>query len=68
MSDDRRKQLIREALDGVAEEMAALSVAKSGHVMVHFQNGIPMKVEWKLTAEPVRRTAVGQLSPTHDTD
>lgn len=38
---------------GVGDELLALPPDKSGSVTVHFQNGVPMKVEWRLLARPV---------------
>lgn len=59
MSESDRARRVREALAGVAEELIDLGWTKSGHVLVHFQNGIPMKVEWRTIAEPIKRP-VGQ--------
>ncbi|HUG36665.1 MAG TPA: hypothetical protein VML54_06925 [Candidatus Limnocylindrales bacterium] len=52
-----REKIVKDALAGVAEEMIKLGRLKSGHVLVHFQNGVPMKVEWRTVAEPIRRPA-----------
>lgn len=55
VSDTARAQRIREAMAGVAEEMIALGPLRSGHVLVHFQNGVPQKVEWRLVARPIQQ-------------
>lgn len=52
-TDGPRERAIREALEGVAEELLALDPKKSGHLLIHFQNGIPLKVEWRLLARPL---------------
>lgn len=54
VSPSDREALIRSAFLGVADDMAALGTAKSGKVIVHFQNGLPMKVEWQTVAEAIR--------------
>lgn len=50
---DRREEVIRSAMKGVGDEMLDLPQDKSGSVTVHFQNGVPMKVEWRILARPV---------------
>ena len=57
MSEYEREKVVRESMAGVAEEMVKLGRQKSGHVLVHFQTGVPMKVEWRTVAEPIRRPA-----------
>lgn len=54
MTPSDREALIRAAFLGVAAEMAELGTGKSGRVIVHFQNGFPMKVEWQTIAEPIK--------------
>ena len=56
--DNRREELIRSAFEGVGDEMLAVGPSKSGSVTVHFQHGVPLKVEWRMLAralDPVPR-------------
>lgn len=59
MSPADRESLIRAALLGVAAEMAELDSSKSGSVTIHFQNGLPMKVDWRLLARPITYARMG---------
>lgn len=55
VKDDQRAQAIRIALEGVADELLALPPDRSGSVTLHFQNAVPMRVEWRILARPVKR-------------
>lgn len=55
MTESERTRRIHEAFQEVADEMIDMGQLKSGHVLVHFQNGMPMKVEWRTLAEPLGR-------------
>lgn len=53
MTPSQREKMVRVALEGVGDELLALDASKSGSVTLHFQNGIPMKVEWRMLARPL---------------
>lgn len=60
---DRRDEMVRERFAAVADEFIALiDKGKSGHVLIHFQHGLPGKAEWRMKGEIPRRG----LTPTGD--
>lgn len=68
MTPSDREALIRAAFLGVAAEMAELDSSKSGRVTVHFQNGMPMKVEWNLSARPLTHAILSESDYLTDRD
>ena len=63
VSEDARETFVRAAFDGVADELIALGSTKSGAVTVHFQNGVPLKIEWRTLAEPISRVLTRTPDP-----
>jgi hypothetical protein len=57
-ANGQRERVIRAAFEGVGDELLDLDTTKSGSVTVHFQNGIPMKVEWRMLARPVKHAGL----------
>lgn len=55
-----REALIRAKMAAVAEELIELGVARSGHCLVHFQHGMPGKVEWRLTGRIIETALIGE--------
>ena len=55
----RWEQMVRERFEDVIEEYLALvDTEKSGHVLVHFQHGLPGKTDWRI-AGSIRRRQTG---------
>lgn len=63
VSEDQRKAYIRAAFAAVAEEMIEVGPTKSGHVEIHYKNGVPMVVDWRIlgvSISQVLRQAEGE--------
>lgn len=53
VSEDRRAEYVRAAFAAVAEELIEFGPTKSGHVEIHFQNGVPRATDWRLKGESI---------------
>ena len=48
-----RADYIRKVFAALADEMIEKGASESGKLEIHFQNGVPRKRKWDMTAETI---------------